>query len=134
MRSFLPDVRLRAAVSGQLVLGEVGVVRGRDKVVSQRLPHVLVNSGVVRVENAVLLRQHVHGESIGGHELVLLGCTGQKEQRHVKKKEGQATLDCHTVKPVQSVLLRRTWLVTCAKNISDVLQRLPLQVGFLNMY
>lgn len=102
MQSFLPDVRLRAAVSGQLVLGEVGVVRGRDEVVSQRPSHVLVNSGVVRVEGAVLLRQHVHGESVGGHELVLLGCTGQKEQKQVKK-ERRATLNCHTVKSVQCV-------------------------------
>lgn len=102
MRWFLPDVRLRAAVSGQLVFGEVGVVRGRDEVVSQRSPHVLVNSGVVRVENAVLLRQHVHGESVGGHELVLLGCTGQKEQRQVKT-EGRAgrhlTRACRYTKP-----------------------------------
>lgn len=66
-------------------------MRGRDKVVSQRLPHVLVNSGVVRVENTVFLGQHVHGESIGGHELVLLGCTRQKEKRHMKKEE-RATL------------------------------------------
>lgn len=85
MMSFLPDVRLRAAVSRQLVLGEVGVVRGRDEVVCQRAPHVLVNSRVVGVENTVLPGQHVHGESVGGHELVLLGCTGQKEQVQVKK-------------------------------------------------
>lgn len=84
-KSVLPDVRLRAAVSRQLVLGEVGVVRGRDEVVCQRAPHVLVNSRVVGVEHRVLPGQHVHGESVGGHELVLLGCTGQKGQAQVKK-------------------------------------------------
>lgn len=100
---FLPDVRLRAAVSSQLVLGEVGVVRGRDEVVSQRSPHVLVHSGVVRVENTVLLRQHVHGESVGGHELVLLGCTGQREQRAMKT--GNSGLE--PVKSVQILLLAK---------------------------
>lgn len=71
--SFLPDVCLCAAVSCQLVLSEIGVMGGRDEVVCQRASHVLVNPSMLRVEHTVLLRQHVHGESIGGHELVLLG-------------------------------------------------------------
>lgn len=36
--------------------------------------HVLVDSGMVRVNHIILLGQHVHGESILGHELVLLSC------------------------------------------------------------
>lgn len=126
MQWFLPDVRLRAAVSGQLVLGEVGVVRGRDEVVSQRPSHVLVNSGVVRVESAVLLRQHVHGESVGGHELVLLGCTGQKEQKQVKK-EGRATLNCQTVKSVQCVA-GTGFVDVMYKNISAAKQHFAAEI------
>jgi len=53
--SHVPDVGLRAAVPGQLVLGEVGVVGGGDEVVRQRARHVLVNSGVLRVERTVPL-------------------------------------------------------------------------------
>lgn len=79
----LPDVGLGAAVSSQLVLGEVGVVGGGDEVVSQRLSHVLVNSAVLGVEHTVLLGQHVHGEAVGSHELVLLGCPGEKEHTHI---------------------------------------------------
>lgn len=83
--SFLPDVWLCAAVSSQLVLSEVGVVGGRDEVVCQWVFHVLVNPSMFRVDYTVLLRQHVNGESVGGHELVLLGCTGQKAQTQVNK-------------------------------------------------
>lgn len=57
---------------------------GGDEVVCQRVRHVLVNSGMLWVKHAVLLRQHVHGETIGRHELVLLGCTGQKAQLYVR--------------------------------------------------
>lgn len=78
--SFLPDVWLCAAVPCQLVLGEVCVVGGGDEVVCQWVLHVLVNPGMLWVKYTVLLRQHIHGETIGGHELVLLGCTGQKGQ------------------------------------------------------
>lgn len=82
----LPDVWFCAAVPGQLVLGEVGVVGGGDEVVCQRLCHVLINPCMIRVKRAVFLRQHVHGETIGCHELVLLGCTGQKADRHISKE------------------------------------------------
>lgn len=41
--------------------------------------HVLVDPGVVRVQHVVLLGQHVHGEAVLGHELVLLGC---REEQH----------------------------------------------------
>lgn len=41
--------------------------------------HVLVDPGVVGVKHVVLLGQHVHGEAVLGHELVLLGC---REEQH----------------------------------------------------
>ena len=44
----------------------------------QRAAHVLVHHVVLGVQQAVLLGQHVHGEAVGGHQLVLLGCTGPK--------------------------------------------------------
>lgn len=75
----VPDVRLSAAGAGDLVLGEVSVVRRGDEVVSQRAAHVLVDSGVVGINQIVLPGQHVHGESILGHEVVLLSCN--KRQR-----------------------------------------------------
>lgn len=40
----------------------------------QGVAHVLVDPAVVRVEHVVLLGQHVHGEPVLGHELVLLSC------------------------------------------------------------
>jgi len=41
------DVCLQAALSPQLVLQEVGVVRGGDEVVAERLAHVLVELPVL---------------------------------------------------------------------------------------
>jgi len=41
-----------------------------------------------RVKDTVLLRKHVHGETVWRHELVLLGCTGQKAQTQVEHKTG----------------------------------------------
>lgn len=41
--------------------------------------HVLVDPGVVGVKHIVLLGQHVHGETVLGHELVLLSC-GERQQ------------------------------------------------------
>lgn len=70
----IPDVWLGAAGAGNLVLGKVSVVGRGDEVVGQRAAHVLVDSGVVRVEHIVLLGQHIHGETVLGHELVLLSC------------------------------------------------------------
>lgn len=87
----LPDVGLCAAVSSQLVLGEVGVMGGRDEIVCKRVRHVLVNSGMLCVEHTVLLGQHVHGESVGSHELVLLSCTAEKEHAHFSKGRGSCT-------------------------------------------
>lgn len=40
----------------------------------QGAAHVLVHSGMVRVNHIILKGQHVHGETILGHELVLLSC------------------------------------------------------------
>lgn len=47
----------------------------------QRSGHVLVHPGVVGVKHIVLQGQHVHGETVLGHELVLLGC---REEAHMK--------------------------------------------------
>lgn len=44
----------------------------------QGAAHVLVDPGVVRVEDVVLLGQHVHGETVLGHQLVLLSCKEQQ--------------------------------------------------------
>lgn len=44
----------------------------------QRSGHVLVHPGVVRVKHIVLLGQHVHGETIGCHVPILLGCAGHR--------------------------------------------------------
>lgn len=70
----IPDVWLGAAGAGNLVLGKVSVVRRGDEVVGQRAAHVLVDSGVVGVDHIILLGQHAHGETVLGHELVLLSC------------------------------------------------------------
>lgn len=40
----------------------------------QGVAHVLVDPAVVGVKHVVLLGQHVHGEPVLGHELVLLSC------------------------------------------------------------
>ena len=68
------DVSLQAAVSSQLVLQQVGVVRGGDEVVAERLAHVLVELSVLRFENGALLWAEVHLEAIEGHGALLLGC------------------------------------------------------------
>lgn len=70
---------------------------GRDEVVRQWVFHVLVNPCMFRVEDTVLLRQHVHSEAIGGHELVPLGCTGQKAQTKLEHKTGGSSIVqfCH---------------------------------------
>lgn len=70
----LPDVGLSAAGAGDLVLGEVCVVGRGDEVVGQRAAHVLVHSGMVWVNHVILSGEHVHGETILGHEAVLLSC------------------------------------------------------------
>ena len=54
----------------------------------QGAPHVLVDPGVARVEDVVLLGQHVHGETVLGHELVLLSC---REDRHTSNQRFRST-------------------------------------------
>lgn len=49
-------------------------MRRGDEVVGQRVAHVLIDSGMFRVNHIILPGQHVHGETILGHELVLLSC------------------------------------------------------------
>lgn len=50
--------------------------------------HVLINPRVVRVEHTVLSGQHVHGETVGRHELVLLGCTGPETKGTNRTSQG----------------------------------------------
>lgn len=46
---------------------------------TERATHVLVDSAMLWVIHIILLRQHVHGETIGCHKLVLLGCIRQNK-------------------------------------------------------
>lgn len=70
---FLPDVSLCAAGPFQLILHEVGVVRGGDEVVVERLLHVLVHLCVLRIENHGLWIVQVHEEAIFAKQLFSLG-------------------------------------------------------------
>lgn len=76
----VPDIRLYAAVPGQLVFSEVGVMRRGNEVMGQGPGHILVDPCMVRVKHSILVGQHVHGETIRCHEVVLLSCTGQNTQ------------------------------------------------------
>lgn len=69
----VPDIRLGAAGAGHLVFGEVGIMRRRDVVVRQRSAHVLIHVSVIWVKHIILFREHVHGETILGHEQILPG-------------------------------------------------------------
>lgn len=69
----VPDIGLGAAGAGHLVFGEVCIMRRRDVVVCQRSHHVLIHASVIRVKHIVLFREHVHGETILGHEQILPG-------------------------------------------------------------
>lgn len=64
----VPDIRLSAAGTGYLVFSQVCVMRRRDVVVSQRSAHVLIHVSMVRVKHIILFREHVHGETVLGHE------------------------------------------------------------------
>lgn len=55
MHSGSHDVGLLAAVSSQLVLQQVRVVRGGDEVVAERSAHVLVKLPVLRPEYGAVL-------------------------------------------------------------------------------
>lgn len=46
--------------------------------------HVLVDSAVLWVIHIILLRQHVHGETIGRHKLILLGCKRQNKDASLR--------------------------------------------------
>lgn len=83
---YLPDVWLCATVPSQLILCEVSVVGGGNEVVCQWECHVLVNPSMFRVKYTVLLRQHVHGETIWGHEMVFLGCMVEKKAQTLVKE------------------------------------------------
>ena len=79
-RVVIPDVWLCAAVTCHLVLGEVCVVRGGDKIMCHRMGHILIDSGMVRVEHIIFLGQHIHGEAILSHQLVILGCLNEQDK------------------------------------------------------
>lgn len=78
-----PDVGLGTARPFQLVLHQVGVMGGGDKVMVERLPHVLVNVNVGGVENQAFEMGHVLQEAVFGHVLVLLGwiCAKKKKKK-----------------------------------------------------
>lgn len=69
----LPNVRLCAAGAFELILHEVGVVRGGDEVVVEGLAHILVHILVVWIQNHGIWVIQVHEEAIFGQQLLLLG-------------------------------------------------------------
>lgn len=71
----LLDVGLKAALASQLVLHQVGVVRGGNEIVAERLAHILVETQTVGFENRTLRGAQVHLEAVEGHGSLLLGCT-----------------------------------------------------------
>lgn len=70
----LPDIRLCTALAHDLVFGKVGVVGGGYKVVTERMVHILIHFAMLWIKHNILLRQHVHGEPIGCHKLVVSSC------------------------------------------------------------
>lgn len=68
----LLDVGLCAAASFELVLHQVGVVGGGNKVMVERLGHVLVHFLMGGVKYKPLLLMQVHQETVFGHVLLLL--------------------------------------------------------------
>lgn len=69
----LPDVSLCAAGPFELILHEVGVVRGGDEVVVEGLVHVLVHLCVLGIEKHGLWVVQVHEEAIFAKQLFFLG-------------------------------------------------------------
>lgn len=67
---FLLDVSLGAAGSFELILQEIGVVRGGDEVVAEWFAHVLVDVLVAGVEDHSVLLVQVHEEAILGEQLL----------------------------------------------------------------
>lgn len=70
----LPDIRLGTALAHDLVFGKVGVVGRGDKVATEWSAHILIHSAMLWIEHNILLRQHIHGETVGCHELVFPSC------------------------------------------------------------
>lgn len=67
---FLLDVSLDTARSFELILQEIGVVRGGDEVVAERPAHVLVDVLVAGVEDQTVLLVQVHEEAVLGEQLL----------------------------------------------------------------
>lgn len=58
-----PGVHVRFGVGEKLVSSQVGVMRGGNEVVTQRLVHVLIDLMVQRVENVTGWAAHETGET-----------------------------------------------------------------------
>ena len=70
----LPDVSLGAAGPFELILHQIGVVRGGDEVVTEGPAHVLIHLLVLCIEDHSFWMVQVHEEAIFGQQLLLLGC------------------------------------------------------------
>ena len=68
-----PDVALHATLAPELVLHQVGVVRGGDEVMAERLVQVLEETAPPGVLDGALRRAQVHQEAVKGHGVELLG-------------------------------------------------------------
>lgn len=72
--SYTPYIGLSAAGAFQLVVHQVGVMRGGDKVVVQWLLHVLVHTLMGWVHYQTLWLMQVHHKAILRHHLICFGC------------------------------------------------------------
>lgn len=68
------------ALSDNLISSQVGVVRGGDEVVAERLFHVLVHRRVGLVEHAAVFGLHVPEEPFKCHGPTFSGCKRRKEK------------------------------------------------------
>jgi hypothetical protein len=76
----VPNISLCAAGPSDLRVRQVGIVRGRDKVVGEGLTHVLEHTRVGHVQGGPLRRQQIHHEAIQRHQFVLLGYREEEER------------------------------------------------------
>lgn len=73
----LPDVSFYTALSSELVLHQVRIVGRGDKVMAQRLTHILEDAPSPWVEYGALSRAEVHQESVKCHGIQQLGWKGR---------------------------------------------------------
>lgn len=92
----LPDVAFDAALTPDLVLYQVGVVRGGDEVVAERLGHVLPQSPVLRIEDGALRGAEVHEEPVSTQRVASPGCgqTRRRNQSQGRGGRGRSKRDC----------------------------------------